>query len=245
MLYDVARAHKLLPVKKRYWGLHSFRLPGGEDGDTVYLHTRVTFGIASAAYWWQRLRIGRWFAIELNRRNAPWAYLKGDPFRSIASLQLCAVLAAVMLFGDRLVDITCRNRLVLTASMDDLGNTHVLQHFMSCKYPLSIVVVELSVQLQKLGLELELGWIPRSQIEEADALTNQGFEDFDKSLRIEKGFEYLRFEILDELMEKAGELDAEVKLAKSSKEAKGDRPVDNSLKRKEAKHGETKWKDPR
>ena len=56
--------------------------------------------------------------------------------------------------------------------------------------------------------------------------------------------EDLRFEILDELMEKAGELDAEVKLAKSSKEAKGDRPVDNSLKRKEAKHCKTKWKDP-
>ena len=28
--------------------------------------------------------------------------------------------------------------------------------------------MELSVQLQKLGLELELGWIPRGQNEEAD-----------------------------------------------------------------------------
>ena len=105
----------------------------------------------------------RWFAIELNRKNAPWAYLKGDPFRNIASLELCAVLAALMLFGDRLVDVTCKNRLLLTESTDNLGNMYVLQHFMSCKYPLSIVVMELSVQLQKLGLELELGWIPRSQ----------------------------------------------------------------------------------
>lgn len=112
---------------------------------------------------------------------------------------------------------------------------------MSCKYPLSIVVMELSVQLQKLGLELELGWIPRGQNEEADALTNKEFRGFDKKKRIEKDFGDLKFEILEELMMKAGELDAEIKLAKSSKEAKSDRPVDKSLKRK---RGETKWKDP-
>ena len=27
MLYDVARAHKLLPVKEKDWGLQAFRLP--------------------------------------------------------------------------------------------------------------------------------------------------------------------------------------------------------------------------
>eukprot|EP00435_Cladocopium_sp_Y103_P051934 s391_g16.t1 len=364
MLYDVSRAHKLLPVKERDWGLQAFRLPGDGE-DCVFMHTRGTFGIASAAYWWQRLaaclvrlghnisgldlgilhllfaddgwmlamgaffwrrllfwlfildicevplswkkvrggtvvqwigyqldvdlfkkgiserkvkwmldwlerheasggilgrdlksalgrfgfvagalqhvrpflgpifawsarlapgtyakfpdaiqillkyvmkqvkdipmskprRIrdhvreafrvdakaegeliviggwevkdgqdkssGRWFSIELNRRNAPWAYLKGEPFRNIASLELCAVLVAVVLFGDRLADTSCKNRLVPTASTDNLGNTYVLQHFMSCKYPLSIVVMELAVQLQKLGLELELGWGPK------------------------------------------------------------------------------------
>jgi hypothetical protein len=42
-------------------------------------------------------------------------------------------------------------------------------------------------------------------------------------------------------MVKAGELYAEIKLTKSPKEAKGDRPVDKNLKRK---RGETKWKDP-
>jgi hypothetical protein len=58
MLYDVSRAHKLLPVKKRDWGLQSFRLPGEGEGGSVFLHTRGTFGIASAAYWWQRLAAG-------------------------------------------------------------------------------------------------------------------------------------------------------------------------------------------
>eukprot|EP00435_Cladocopium_sp_Y103_P070405 s861_g35.t1 len=69
---------------------------------------------------------GRWFSIRLNRRSAPWAYLKGEPFRNIASLELTAVLVAVILFGDRLVDNRCKNTLTLSASTDNLGNTHVL-----------------------------------------------------------------------------------------------------------------------
>ena len=143
----------------------AFRVDAKAEGDHVMIGG------------WERVdeetgQKGRWFAIELNRRNAPRAYLGGDPFRNIAPLELCAVLAAVMLFGDKLVDITCKNRLVLSASTDNPGNTCVLGHFMSCKHPLSIVVMELSVQLQKLGPELELGWIPRGQSEEAAALTN-------------------------------------------------------------------------
>ena len=45
-------------MKKRDWGLQSFRLPGEGEGGSVFLHTRGTFGIASAAYWWQRLAAG-------------------------------------------------------------------------------------------------------------------------------------------------------------------------------------------
>jgi hypothetical protein len=222
------------PKKVREHTREAFRIDAKAEGDHIMIGG------------WEILEEGkeekgRWFAIELNRKNAPWAYLKGDPFRNIASLELCAVLTAVMLFGDKLVDVTCKNRLMLTASTDNLGNTYVLQHFMSCKYPLSIVVVELSVQLQKRGLELELGWIPRGQNEEADALTNKEFGGFDMEKRIVKDFGDLEFEILDELMMKAGELDADIKLAKSSKEAKGDKPGDKHLKRK---RGETKWKDP-
>ena len=50
---------------------------------------------------------------------------------------------------------------------------------MSCKYPLSIVVMELSVQLRKYDLDLDLGWVPRAQNTEADALTNEEFSGFD------------------------------------------------------------------
>ena len=75
-----------------------------------------------------RVEKGRWFSIRLNRHNAPWAYLKGEPFRNIASLELTAVLVAVILFGDSLVDCGCLNTLTLSASTDNLGNTYVFQH---------------------------------------------------------------------------------------------------------------------
>ena len=183
----------------------------------------------------------RWFSITLNRKNAPWAYVKGEPFRSIATLELCAVLVAVMLFGADLVELESKNVLTLSASTDNLGNTYVLKHFMSCKYPLSIVVMELASQLHELGLELDLNWIPRGQNTEADALTNGEFQGFDPTRRIEVEFGDLNFMILEKLMGLAGDLDSEVKMAKTSKEAKGDRPID-TIPRK--KRGSTRWEDP-
>ena len=55
ILYGISRAHKLLPVDEQDWGLQGFRLPAGKQEGTVFLHTRGTFGVASAAYHWQRL----------------------------------------------------------------------------------------------------------------------------------------------------------------------------------------------
>jgi len=163
-----------------------------------------------------RTEDARWLSIVLNRRNAPWAYLKGEPFRNIASLELVAVLTAIMLFGKGWECDMSRTVMSLSASTDNLGNTYVLNHFMSCKYPLSIVVMELAVQLKRLGLEMDLKWIPRGQNSEADSLTNSEFMGFDSSKRIIVEFEDLKFEVMDKLMAKAADLDDEIKLAKSS-----------------------------
>ena len=54
VLYDIARAHKLVPVAEEDWGLQAFRLPGDKSGD-IFVHTRGTFGVASAAYWFGRV----------------------------------------------------------------------------------------------------------------------------------------------------------------------------------------------
>lgn len=38
MLYDVKKAHKLVPVRKEDWALQAFRLPGERKSDGVYMH---------------------------------------------------------------------------------------------------------------------------------------------------------------------------------------------------------------
>ena len=53
------------------------------------------------------------------------------------------------------------------------------------------------------------------------------------------GFEDLKFLVMDRLIGKAAELDQEVRLVRSSKEAKL-----ASMKDVKGKRGETKWKDP-
>lgn len=185
----------------------------------------------------------RWFSVELTRRTAPWAYVKGDPFRTISSLELIAVLTAVMLLAPEAKWKGGRSVAVISATTDNLGNTFVLQKFMSCKYPLSIVVMELACQLRKHQLEMDLSWAPRMQNVPADALTNMEFELFNEELRILRSFEELEFEVLDLLMEKAGELDKEIQLAKTSKASK--KKADDEEKRRGGKkRGEMKWKDP-
>ncbi len=42
--------------------------------------------------------MAEWFSVDFNRKNAPWAFARGEPFRTIAALELYATLAAVVFF---------------------------------------------------------------------------------------------------------------------------------------------------
>ena len=188
----------------------------------------------------------RWFSVRLSRKTAPWACLRGDPFRSIASLELVAVLLALLAFGDNPDWQDGRRSMTITGVTDNAGKFHVLGWFGASKYPLSIVVMEVACQLDRLVIELELGWVPRAQNTEADDLTNERFEAFDIERRICLDFSRLPFLVMDKLMEKAGELDAELKLRRTSKEAKRAAMEDGpqGLPARKKKKGEMRWKDP-
>ena len=125
------------PRRLKLDAVESFRVDAKAEGECIVIGGWEVYGGISTDK-------ARWFSIKLDRKNAPWAYVKGEPFRSIATLELCAVLVAVILFGEGLVELDRKNVLTLSASTDNLGNTYVLKHFMSCKYPLSIVVMELA-----------------------------------------------------------------------------------------------------
>eukprot|EP00438_Fugacium_kawagutii_P028975 Skav210536 [mRNA] locus=scaffold3045:358236:363217:- [translate_table: standard] len=160
----------------------------------------------------------RWFSVELTRANAPWVFLKGEPFKVIASLELLAVTVAVMVFSPEASWKGTAGRLLLPAFTDNLANTYVLDKFMTTAFPLSVILMELALQLQKIQVDLELQWIPRDQNVEADSLTNLDYSLFDPSKRIKVNLEGLDFIALNELITAAAELDSEVTLKRSSKE---------------------------
>ena len=190
-------------------------------------------------------RQARWFSFHLTRRTAPWAYMKGDPFRAIASLELIGVLVAVMVFGPGSEWATGESRVTLSALTDNLANTHVLRKFGSCRYPLSIIAMELASQLDLLGLDLDLQWVPRWQNQAADDLTNERFDDFEPSRRLQVAFESREFVVMDKLLRKAGELDKELQLFKNSKEAKAAAIRSGELKlERRSKKGQVRWQDP-
>ena len=214
-----------------------FRVDAKAEGELIVLGAWESYGGIDT-------KDAKWFSVRLTRKTAPWAYVKGDPFKTISSLELTATLLAVMIFSKGGKWRGERGRMAITSFTDSLVNAFAMQRFLSCKYPLSIVVMELAAQLRENALELDLQWIPRGQNEEADDLTNERFDRFDDKNRIAVDFTAMRFKVLDTLMEKAGQLDEDIALAKSSREAKQDRPSRTGEAEKKRKRGETKWKDP-
>ena len=214
-----------------------FRVDAKAEGELIVLGAWESYGGIPTEE-------ARWFSVRLSRKSAPWAYVKGDPFKTISSLELTATLLAVMVFGKDGKWRGERGRLAITSFTDSLVNAFAMQRFLSCKYPLSIVVMELAAQLRENALELDLQWIPRGQNEEADDLTNERYDRFSPEKRIAVDFTGIKFKVLDRLMEEAGKLDSEIALAKSSKEAKQDRPSNTGQREAKRKRGETKWKDP-
>ena len=118
----------------------------------------------------------RWFSERLDHVTAPWVYMAGEAYRQIASLELLATLAAVMLFGvppGEACGFHC------SAATDNRGNSNLVSRLLTTKFPLCILLMELAAQLQDRGAELRLHWLPRLQNEEAG-----DYSRFDKRLRL-------------------------------------------------------------
>ena len=147
----------------------------------------------------------RWFSIALNKKNAPWAFSRGEPYRAIAALELFATLMCIVLFSDAWPASSSAS-LRLSGTTDNQGNSWVLSRLMTTKFPLLIVLGELAYQLRGMDLELALNWSPRDQNEEADALTNGDFTAFDEKLRIGTKVEDVNFKILPELVKVSEDL---------------------------------------
>ena len=186
-----------------------------------------------------------WFSVRLNRRNAPWAFARGEAFRTIASLELLGILVSVMvLWPEDGSGSEALGSVSFNCGTDNQGNSYLLDKLLTTKYPLGVVLMELAVQVGLRNATLRANWIPRLQNEEADALTNSEFHHFDLSKRIEVDLEKLGFVVMNDFFAVGDTYLAELaELKASEKERKARAPqMDRPQKRR---HSDTlREKDP-
>jgi hypothetical protein len=143
----------------------------------------------------------RWFAMKVDPKHFPWIFSKKDPKRVIAALELLATVICVIVFGKP----GCFNG-TLSGSTDNQGNVYAVSRLMSTKFPLTILLMELSEQLRTRNAAMDLVWLPREENQEADNLTNEKYGDFDEAKRIHIQEDKLGFLVLGELQVTAQEL---------------------------------------
>jgi hypothetical protein len=117
------------------------------------------------------LKKSRWFALQVTRDWAPWAFIKNNPQRLIASLELLGTLLGVIFFSDKWSNGS-RGSVVGRAITDNLGNSFIVSKQMTTKFPVTLLLMEMTEWLRELDLVLNLQWVPREQNNEADALSN-------------------------------------------------------------------------
>ena len=133
-------------------------------------------------------------------------------------------------------------RMTISGLTDNQGNPYVIDKMMTTTFPLSVILMELSVQLEAAGLCLDLRWVPREQNVEADALTNEEFGDFSEQNRIEVTMEDLDFKVIPVLMKEAAKLDKEIMVTKEDRKRNKLEKMEVAKKAKIT--DKLRWKEP-
>ena len=164
----------------------------------------------------------RWFSEQLTRENAPWAFIAGEPFRAIASLEMLATLAAMVVFG--LKTDAC-GAIMCSAATDNLGNACVMKRLLTTKFPLVAFLMEIAARLILASAELRLDWTPRLQNREAGALTNGDFRDFHPDRRVRFDLDLFEDVVLRDMLEAGVDLYEDIRAARAKCAKKGVQPV--------------------
>lgn len=147
----------------------------------------------------------RWYSLKILESDAPWVFLKKDPQRIIAALELLGTLVSIILF-DPDYKMGGPSHCVLSGKTDNRGNSFIVRKLASTKWPITTLLVELSEQLRKRRAILDLSWIPRDENQFADQLTNDDFTSFSEHLRIPVKLQDIKWLALPQLMEASGKL---------------------------------------
>jgi len=177
-----------------------FRTDAKAEGETVVVggyETHKADGTPVPA------KEARWFKINLDRHNAAWAYSKGEPFRTIASLEMLGSLLGIMLLLDPEEDgdqRSFRGELSVSGATDNIGNRFVLSRLLTTKWPLVAFLSEISAQLESKNILFEMCWVPREQNQEADAITNSDTEWLNSDMCVASSLDGLPFLVLPDLL---------------------------------------------
>ncbi len=173
--------------------LEAFRIDASAEGDCIgvggWLPMRDENGVLDRAK-------SPWFSFSLNRHIAPWAYSRGQPFKSIASLEAVGVLVALIAFESYLSrdeDVVY----TMPALTDNKGNQYSLSRLQTSRFPLCAVVMEIAARSERLRVRLAVDWIPRELNTSADALAAGNCEGFSAELRHKVDWANLEWLVLD------------------------------------------------
>ena len=187
-----------------------YRLDAKAEGDKVVIGGWRTAGGLKTSE-------APWFSVALTRSTAPWAFARGEPFRTVASLELMASLIGLMvLVPESGGQGEACGFLGMSCGTDNQGNSFLLDRMLTTKYPLGVVLMELAHQMRVRRLALRAHWLPRLQNEEADALTNDDFRHFDPDRRIQVDIEKMSFGVLRGLFETGEAYISELEKAKAA-----------------------------
>ena len=88
----------------------------------------------------------------------------------------------------------------ITGDTDNKGNSFAVSRAMSIKWPLTVLLVELSEELRHERVSLALDWVPRDENQEADDLSNMKVDGFSPERQIHVKGQGLVWRVLPELM---------------------------------------------
>ena len=206
------------------------------DGETV-----VIGGYAVDSSQLSETKKAPWYCIQLDRENCSWAFIKqGQAYRCIAALELLATLVCLMVLSTRNETAT-ETQIAMSAFTDNLGNEGLVVKNLTSKFPLYLILLELTEQLKLKNVQLDLVWIPREKNEAADDLTNFKFDRFSMENRVEVDLLTLPWITLPKLLPEAVELMRDIQEKKEHRNTEKNIAVRGRKRKSEALRVTDPW----
>lgn len=167
----------------------------------------------------------RWFSFEVLEGDAPWLFYKGlDVQKMSTSAELLATYSALHAFDyvRKGADFKpTRSRAMVAAGADNFANEQLSRKRLSTKLPLGLMLLQHCIKCWDNGYWVDIRWRPRNENVEADNLTNDRFDGFSTSHRVQLRYQDLDTRILDSLQKALAEFEESSEVRSGTLRMKG------------------------